>query len=204
MTNDRSTDGENFEPLGEMLDRRASAERLDELEQRPLLRRPREGARRDGGATADRGEIAATRRVRRAGSGAACDASAAGSARSNRDAERHDVVLGHPRAERQERRAKHRFRVGERENRLRRDAARRRLRRSDDDADLAPAAKRHDGTHADLRTGCLRVVDLVRESAKEREGERDGDEHAESYCRGRRARTPAADARVSRPSRASA
>ena len=63
-----------------MLDRGASAERLEQLVERALLRRAREDAVAMERATAARARSAATRRVRRVGTGDAAPVSAAGSA----------------------------------------------------------------------------------------------------------------------------
>ena len=48
---------------------------------------------------------------------------------------------------------------------------------ADDDSDFAPATEGDDGAHARAGPDGLSVVDLVREVAKERQREGDGDEH---------------------------
>ena len=161
----------------EMLDRGAPAERLEQLEQRALLRRAREDAVAVRCSDGSSRSIVATRRVRLR--------------------RRRRVV----RRQRRRQRASNRRRRAERRSTRRStcrarafaspstgDASGRpatrfgvtpsaRLGRANDDADLAPAVKGNDNAHARPRALSVRVVDLVREIAEERKREGDGDEH---------------------------
>ena len=101
-----------------------------------------------------------------------------GQRRADRHAERHDVVLRDPLAEGEHRGAEYRLAVRERVDALGRDR-RARLGQADDDADLASIPERHDRAHARPRALRVRVVDFVCKGAKERERQRDGDEHDE-------------------------
>src|SRR6185437_802699 len=160
---------------GEMLDRHASAERFEQLEQRAPPRRT--------------GELAVAVEQRRKLAAKLCDPASAPrrlgcDVRRERrrqraahgDADRHDIVFRHPRAEREHPFSEHWLVVRQRVYGLGSDRRARR-RGADDDADLPPIAKRNDGPHPRTRARDVRVVDLVGESAEERQGEGDIDEH---------------------------
>ena len=162
------------ELLGEVLHRRASPERLEQLVGCALLRCAREHPvaihqRRD--LLHDGGDAPCLRRGNRPGGAG----QRGGQRRAQRDAERDDVVLGDPLAELEHRRVQHRGVVGRRQDVLELEPLAR-LGRADDNPHLRLAAERHHHARPDRHGPGDPLGDAVGEGAKEGERKRDVDE----------------------------
>jgi hypothetical protein len=163
------------ELLDEMLDRRAPAERLQELEQHALLRGAREdpiAAHQRRKLVRDDGDTAELlHRRRRRGTRHEHRQRA-----SERDAERHDVIRGDPATELEHRRVDRRLGIRNIDDRLVAPGGIGGLGESDTHAYLAAIAKRHQ--HAGPWNERVRelAIDAIRERTEQRQRQRDLDE----------------------------
>jgi hypothetical protein len=157
-----------------MLDRRAAAERFQQLVQRALLRRTRE----DAVATEQRGQLVPDlqhtarlarrhRRARPGERGRQCT--------PQRHAQRHEIVLGDPSAEREHRRVDRRLPVRRGDDVLVADAVAR-LGGAEHDSDLALVPERNQHPCPRLDTSAQSLGNAIAERPEQREGEGDIDE----------------------------